>query len=288
MKTEVKTMYTLKCNEVLQVNQLIILRVPGGWIYENTFVPYNDEFIDEVEISTAVNVPSPPLLTEIKPVNDKPDISHLENDDTVVELFKLEEKPKEVLKATLTAQQEVKEKIEEPVSPEESKETEKVIEHIKAVNEEETELDFRIRTLYEINSSYVVFKESVLLGETAVTFKSLETMPEAVFNSLVEKFQSQQPKKSETKAEAPVEAKVEVKVEEKPSISFLLEMITDAEIIEPEPQTVDPVVLLKEKFEHLMKLCKENNIDTSGLTFEGQTEESVERMNNIINQKIGK
>ena len=54
-----KTIYNIKLHESISIDTVIILRVPGGWIYDeyddnkditttSTFVPYNDEFNEVV------------------------------------------------------------------------------------------------------------------------------------------------------------------------------------------------------------------------------------------------
>jgi len=40
-----KSIYELKLHETTKIGENNhVLRVPGGWIYGNTFVPFNDEF----------------------------------------------------------------------------------------------------------------------------------------------------------------------------------------------------------------------------------------------------
>lgn len=40
-----KTIYELDLHESLEIEDgIVVMRVPGGWIYEAVFVPYDDEF----------------------------------------------------------------------------------------------------------------------------------------------------------------------------------------------------------------------------------------------------
>jgi hypothetical protein len=39
-----KTIYDLELHEWVSVDELKVRRVPGGWMYDKTFVPFDDEF----------------------------------------------------------------------------------------------------------------------------------------------------------------------------------------------------------------------------------------------------
>ena len=66
---EMKTIYDLKLHEELYTATAVIMRVPGGWIYnygsKSSFVPYNDEFNPKAK-------PQPEDYTEDPPEDTLP------------------------------------------------------------------------------------------------------------------------------------------------------------------------------------------------------------------------
>jgi len=47
-----KTIYELELHESVEIEDgIVVMRVPGGWIYETVFVPYSNEF-DLVGLAT--------------------------------------------------------------------------------------------------------------------------------------------------------------------------------------------------------------------------------------------
>lgn len=291
-KVEVKTMYNLKLNEELHLPEqnLTIVRVPGAWLYrykgESAIrVKYDADFLkaSQVQVKDLLEAKTKkeeaPVLDLDKPVSpakisEIASITVNEKNDTIeVEKVLLPptpiegviEFPKYNVSGTLTAQDKAE---------------------LEVVEEEETELQRRIAVTTALNPNYKVTKDTVTLGGgVAVTFKSLETMPEGVFNSFIEKYQSLQKKVkksievSKLESEAPKLDVPDLKDIEEPN---LIDMIAEEE----KNTVVDDD--LRTKFDTLMALCKENNIAVGGLKFEDQTEETIAKMDELVKLKIAK